>query len=218
MGKQEIVLKRQRGGEKQLPAKDGTMRGRPKSEIGQAPRDRKNLAVFELIKKLKNEEVEPGALDKYERKKIIQYFLENQLEATNYQIAQLLGISPQAVGRQKKNLIKSAAWQIGDLDVLQVATDLKIKAEQLQRRLTGNGDYMDAWKIQVDLIKTLQSMGFIIKVPRQIQIQAQVIEQINHTIQEGGGDGLAEVLERLGAGSGNGGKNKALPEHRPAGD
>ncbi len=121
--------------------------------------------VVKLIELLQKKKVKPEALGYRERRKIIQYFLEEQSEVSNRQIAELIGTSRQNVYQVKKTLLKNAAWEITELDVITLAVSMKKRKEEYQRRSVQKKDFSLAWKAEMDFIEKMQSLGFIRKAP-----------------------------------------------------
>jgi len=124
--------------------------------------------VVKLIDLLQKKKVKPESLGYPERRKIIQYFLEEQSEVSNRQIAELIGTTRQAVGQMKKTLIKNAAWEIDELDLKLLASSLKVKKEEYQRKAVKKGDLTLAWKIEMEFIEKMQSFGYVHKEAEKV--------------------------------------------------
>jgi hypothetical protein len=126
--------------------------------------------VVELIKLLQNKKVKPENLSYRERRQIIKYFLEEQSEVSNSQIGELIGTTGQNVGQVKKTLLKAAAWEIDELDVKALAVSLKRRKEEYQRKAAKDHNYSLAWKIEIDFIEKMQSLGFIRKAAETLNL------------------------------------------------
>jgi len=124
---------------------------------------------FKLIEALQNKKIKAEDLTSHERKKIVFYFLENQSDESNVAIGRLLGITSQAVGYLKKQLLKQSAWEIEDIDIKMLAVSLKKKKEEYQRKAVAGKDVRLAWQIEIDYIEKMQSLGFVYKAPEKIQ-------------------------------------------------
>lgn len=123
---------------------------------------------LKLIEALQNKKINAEDLTSRQRKKVVLYFLENQSDESNVAIGRLLGITNQAVGQIKKQLLKESAWEIEDVDIKMLAVSLKKKKEEYQRRAVGK-DVRLAWQIEMDYIEKMQSLGFVYKAPEKIQ-------------------------------------------------
>jgi len=127
--------------------------------------------VVELIELLQKKKVKAEDLSYRQRRRIIKYFLEEQSEVSNTQIGELIGTTGQNVGQVKKHLLKEAAWEIDELDVKSLAVSLKKKKEEYQRKAAKDHNYSLAWKIEMDYIEKMQSLGFIHKEPENINLK-----------------------------------------------
>ena len=126
--------------------------------------------VVELIELLQKKKVNPESLSYRERRKVIKYFLEEQSEVSNTQIGELIGTTGQNVGQVKKTLLKEAAWEIDELDIKALAVSLKKRKEEYQRKAAKDQNYSLAWKIEMDFIEKMQSLGFIRKAADSINL------------------------------------------------
>ncbi len=125
-----------------------------------------------LIEHIQNEKVKPENLSWRERRQIVKHFLEEQSEVSNAQIGALIGTSGQHVGRVKKSLLKEASSEIDELDIKLLATSMKKRKEEYQRKAAKREDYSLAWKIEMDFIEKMQSFGFVHK-------EAEAVAHIN---------------------------------------
>lgn len=126
--------------------------------------------VVELIELLQKKKVKPESLSFRERRKIIKYFLEEQSEISNTQIGELLAVTSQAVGQMKQTLLRNAASELDDLDVKLVAVSLKKRKEEYQRKAAKDQNYSLAWRIEIEFIEKMQSLGFIHKAAETLNL------------------------------------------------
>ena len=130
---------------------------------------------------LQEKKISKEVLTPRDRKLVIAYFLEEQSEETNTAIAELLGITPQAVGKIKDRLLSEAIWEIETIDIKKLAARLKKKANELQRKAQKAGDYGIAWRIETEFIEKLQDLGFVMKSPVPIRLDSDMTINVVYT-------------------------------------
>lgn len=120
-----------------------------------------------IIVDLQTKRANPRTLARGMRWRIVQFFMEIQPEVSNVAIADLLALSPNTIGHIKRALVRDAAYQITDLDALEVLSGLRIHKNAMQALALKNGDYSAAFKMETEYIEKLGDYGFI---PRAAQV------------------------------------------------
>ena len=169
-------------------------RGRPtfRAPMEPGPRPLNNISlpagrrsrterIKALIRGIQERRVSPADLPTAARRRIIQYIIETQPNATASAIGELVGLSTGQVHAVRRHLIKTAAWELDDLDVRQVAAELLSKKRHLQAAAVEKGDIATAWRIEMDTIEALQSLGFVSRTPQRVEV--------------GLGEGLREIFD-----------------------
>ena len=127
------------------------------------------MKATDLIKALQNKRIESSQLSSHQRKVIIKFFIEEQSDFSNNQIAELIGITNVHVSRLKHQSLKKAVWEIEDIDIKILAVSLKKRKEEYQRRAVKGNDISLAWKIEMDYIEKMQSLGFVYEAPKKFK-------------------------------------------------
>jgi len=192
--------------------------GRRREEAGDNPLIYEAKGIFEIIQYLQAGKIQGAELGSRLRKLVVIWFMENQFETTNIQISGLIGTTVQNVAKVKKKILREAAWQIRGLDVVRLATETTQLGVQIQKRMLRAGQFAEAWKVQMDMVKVLQSFGFVTRMPQEIKVQAALLGKIDHEIKQKGVKGIATIFGNLGkaveCGGGDGGNGRSeLPAH-----
>lgn len=197
------------------------MTGRGRSDAGNNPLLYEGKGIFEIIKHLQEKRIQGSELGSRFRKMVVIWFMENQFEASTAQVAELIGTTTQHVATMKKTVVREAAWQIKDLNVTKLATKTVMFGTQVQKRMLRAGQLAEAWKVQMDMVKVLQSFGFITKAPERVEAKLAILSKIEHEIKQKGVQGIATIFGNIGkaieveGGDGTGGGNGGakLPAH-----
>jgi len=192
--------------------------GRNREEAGNNPLIYEAKGIFEIIQFVQAGKIQGAELGSRLRKLIVIWFMENQFETTTLQIAELIGTTTQNVSKLKKKILRESAWQIRGLDVVRLATETTQLGVQIQKRMLKAGQLAEAWKVQVDMVKILQSFGFVTKAPQEIKVQAAILGKIDHEIKQKGVKAIAAIFGNIGktveGGGGDGGNGRPeLPAH-----
>ena len=192
--------------------------GRRREEAGDNPLIYEAKGIFEIIQYLQAGKIQGAELGSRLRKLVVIWFMENQFETTNIQISGLIGTTVQNVAKVKKKILREAAWQIRGLDVIRLATETTQLGVQIQKRMLRAGQFAEAWKVQMDMVKVLQSFGFVTRMPQEIKVQAALLGKIDHEIKQKGVKGIATIFGNIGksveSGEGDGGNGRSeLPAH-----
>lgn len=178
----------------------------------------------ELINRLQTKKVNPQDLINRQRAIIVKYFMENQPEFSNIEIARLLGISDMSVHRWKKKALRQATWEIDDMDIKILAVALKKSKENLQRRAYAAQDNRLAWQIECEFISKMQDLGFVYKAPEKVAIAGRLEMETETGLKKFFGEiGVLSVeqfvlsLGKLcgdGDGDGGDGKDRSIEDRR----
>jgi hypothetical protein len=171
-------------------------------------KNRSASRLLTLIEQLDKGLVKPDTLSPRLRRKIVQFFVEEQSEATNRSVARICGVSDSHVARLKRQLIRSSSWMIDDLDVKEIATELKIRKTELQGRAIKTGDYGLAWRIECEFIDKMAELGYIAKVPDRVLVGVVDLEnRLKEFFNEFGvptAEAFLRSLRELQSGNGRG--------------
>lgn len=147
-------------------------------------KNKSTMRLMQLLDALATGKVDPARLTARIRKKIVQYFMEERSEATNRYVAKLIGVSDTQVCRIRRQLVRRSSWQIEDMDVKELATELKIRKTELQRRAIGSRDYGLAWKIECDFIDKMADLGFLKLPPKRVAVAHFYPQQLEQQLEE----------------------------------
>lgn len=87
-----------------------------------------------MLEALKSGKMKAGELTPRQRRVIVTFLVEEQAPMTDVQVGRLIGVSSQQAGRIRNTVLRNASWEITELDVILLGTNLKRLKESLQRK------------------------------------------------------------------------------------
>ena len=145
--------------------------------------------AFEVLTMIRDGTLDPSSLEPADRQPVVAYL---RLEGHNIdEIAQLFGVSTHNISQDLYELSKDRVKLIKRINLFEVAGRLIEMAQHLSRKSRREGDYSGAWKIERELMESLQSLGFVYRAPRTAKIatiHAEVKEGHDKLASEIGGE------------------------------
>lgn len=124
--------------------------------------------AFEVLTLIRDGTLDPSSLECADRQPVVAYL---RLEGHNVdEIAQLFGVSTGVINKDLRELAKDRVKLVKKINILEVAGHLIEIARHLSRKSRREGDYSGAWKIERELMESLQSLGFVYRAPRTAKI------------------------------------------------
>jgi len=110
--------------------------------------------------------IDPRELSRSWKGRIIAYFVFEQPEVPNTAIAELLEMTPSAVGWRRRKIIDGEARpELVNTGTYQIMARLTVRKDHLQRKAIAKEDYALAWRIECEYITKLQDLGAIPRTP-----------------------------------------------------
>ena len=145
--------------------------------------------AFEVLTMIRDGTLDPSSLEPADRQPVVAYL---RLEGHNVdEIAQLFGVSTHKISQDLYELSKDRVKLVKRINLFEVAGRLIEMAQHLSRKSRREGDYSGAWKIDRELMESLQSLGFVYRAPRTAKIatiHAEVKEGHDKLASEIGGE------------------------------
>ncbi len=124
--------------------------------------------AFEVLTVIRDGTLDPASLETADRKPVVAYL---RLEGHNVdEIAQLFGVPTKTISNDLYDLSKDRLGLVKKINLFDVAGRLIEMAKHLSRKSRREGDYSGAWKIERELMESLQSLGFVYRAPRTAKI------------------------------------------------
>ena len=134
--------------------------------------------AFEVLTLIRDGTLDPSQIEPADRQPVVAYL---RLEGHNVdEIAQLFGVSTYKIRSDLRELFRDRVRLVKKIDLFDVAGRLIEMAKHLSRKSRREGDYSGAWKIERELMESLQSLGFIYRAPRTAKIAT-----MHANVQEG---------------------------------
>ena len=145
--------------------------------------------AFEVLTLIRDGTLDPSLIEPADRQPVVAYL---RLEGHNVdEIAQLFGVSTHKISNDLYDLSKDRVRLVKKISLFDVAGRLIEMAKHLSRKSRREGDYSGAWKIERELMESLQSLGFVYRAPRTAKIatiHAEVKEGHDKLSSEIGGE------------------------------
>jgi len=129
-----------------------------------------------LMEKFRSGEIDASDLSVDDKFVMIRYMLEVE-GMTQDNIAEELGITRRTVLNYCQKIKKMKAQELADSDIWQIGGQLYSQGLKAMENSIQQGKYKDFAYVMTSLIATLQSMGLIFKMPKQSQIQQNIITE-----------------------------------------
>ena len=126
-------------------------------------------SVIEIIKRIREGVLDPTEISVSDRRVCVAYL---RMEGCRQEeIAEIFNVHRLTIMRDKKANSRELAKLVDEIDVKSVAGNLIAWAENLAAKALRKKDYALAWKIQIELISDLQSLGYLPRSPEQYNVQ-----------------------------------------------
>ena len=129
-----------------------------------------------LMEKFRSGEIDASDLSVDDKFVMIRYMLEVE-GMTQDNIAEELGITRRTVLNYCQKIKKMKAQELADSDIWEIGGQLYSHGLKAMENSIQQGKYKDFAYVMTSLIATLQSMGLIFKMPKQSQIQQNIITE-----------------------------------------
>ncbi len=157
----------------------------------------KNAA--EVLSMIRDGTLKAAELGANDRRPVVAYL---RLEGYSKEdMSRLFDISASTISKDLKLLSKDRTKIMKGISLLEVAGRLQEMAMHLSRKARREGSYSTAWKIEKELIESLQNLGFLYRAPKTLGIAS-----IHANVQEGHlllkeklGDEKDKVVDALGS-------------------
>lgn len=165
----------------------------------------KNAA--EVLSMIRDGMLKPSELSAEDRRPVVAYL---RIEGySKEEMSRLFEVSSRTIAFDLAAVSKSRVKIMKGLSLLEVAGRLYENARYLARKARREGSYATSWKIEKELVESLQSLGFIYRAPKTMGIAAlhgnikdghlelnkQVGEEKDKVV-----DALGTILDSLGQG------------------
>lgn len=167
-----------------------------------------------LLNRIKDKSIDPKKIRDHERRVLVRYFLQEHMEMSHKQIADVCGTNSTWVTRFRQKVLQEDGWVVDQLDVRAYATHLIITTKWSCLALRRKGKIEQAQKLEFQLAETLMELGYLPKAPIQIknatgmtlwdilmesqkapkEIDGELIEQEKETHEGSGNNGVAKIL------------------------
>ena len=162
----------------------------------------------EVLKLIREGTINPSELKPEDRRPVVAYL---RLEGhTEDEMAALFNMSVRTIQKDLHFLSKDRVKIMKGLDILEVAGRLVQTAKHLALKSRRAGNYATSWKIEKELIESLQNMGFVYRAPKTLGVASlhASVGEGNLLLQEKVGgekdlvvDALGSILSSLKTGS-----------------
>ena len=126
----------------------------------------KNAA--EVLSMIRDGTLKASELQAKDRRPVVAYL---RLEGySKEEMSRLFEVNVRTIGDDLEVLSKDRTKIIKGLNLLEVAGRLYQTAQHLSRKARREGSYAASWKIEKELIESLQSMGFVYRAPKTLGI------------------------------------------------
>lgn len=115
---------------------------------------------------------------------------------TPHQIAEILGMNDATVYRDLKLIASGAASLVKDVEIDKLAGNMIRRADTLIAKAIDAGNLGLAWQIEMQRIEKLQALGYVRRMPEQIEAKHSISGEVVHTAPEED-DSIAGLITRL---------------------
>lgn len=157
----------------------------------------KNAA--EVLSMIRDGTVQASKLTPQDRRPVVAYL---RLEGYSTEdISRLFDVAASLISKDLKLLSKDRAKIMKGLSLLEVAGRLSEIARHLSRKARREGSYGTAWKIEKELIESLQNLGFLYRAPKTLGIASihANVQEGHSLLKEKLGDEKDKVVDALGS-------------------
>lgn len=140
-----------------------------------------------LLEQIASRKLDAHELTPHQRKLCLRLLLDEKPEATERQIAQLLGTSHSAIARYKHQIIDQDKWIVDKMDPRWYACHLRQATRARIKKLEQKEKWEAAHKLEMDLADKLMELGILDKAPVKFEGQVTLLElyQLANRRQEG---------------------------------
>ena len=121
-----------------------------------------------FLEKIAKKEIDPKSLTTHQRRVCVRFLLMEGKHA-QYEIAAILKCDPAVITRDKRRIQHQNSWMLDELDERRIAVNLIQVAEIASARLFRQNKSHEAWKVQRELMESLQSLGYVKKKPVEFE-------------------------------------------------
>ena len=125
-----------------------------------------------LIKALQNKILTPEQLDIHTKRCIAYYLLDN-MDVTQAQIANLLHVIPNSIYKMNVKRKRNYSYLANDIDLKAIVGHHIHIANHISQKLAKQQDWAGVWKVQRELIQDLQSLGYLKRIPDELKVTLQ---------------------------------------------
>lgn len=157
----------------------------------------KNAA--EVLSMIRDGTVQASKLSTQDRRPVVAYL---RLEGYSKEdMSRLFDISSSTIDKDLKFLSKDRTKIMKGLSLLEVAGRLTEVAKHLSRKARREGSFGTAWKIEKELIESLQNLGFLYRAPKTLGIASihANVQEGHSLLKEKIGDEKDKVVDALGS-------------------
>ena len=131
-----------------------------------------SMSSMDILDAIRNKTFQPELLRKKDRQKIVAVL---HLEGfTDSRIAQILKRTDRTIRRDMSDISSNHARLVTNMSIDKIAGRLVAVATTLRSKSIMEKDFALAWKIEVELIEKLQSMGYIKQTPSEVQVTGKI--------------------------------------------
>lgn len=124
--------------------------------------------AVEVLSMIRDGTLKASDLKAQDRRPVVAYL---RLEGySNEEMSRLFEVSSSIIKKDLEFLTKDKTQIIKKLNLLEIAGNLYQVAQHLSRKARREGSYAASWKIEKELIDSLQSMGFVYRAPKTLGI------------------------------------------------
>ena len=132
--------------------------------------------VHILLEKFRIGEIDAADLSVDDKFVMIRYMREEE-GLTQDLIAEELGVTRRTVVNYCQKIKRLKAQELADSDIWEIGGELYAQGVKAMEDSIKKGKYKDFAYVMTSLIATLQSMGLVFKMPRQSQVQQNIITE-----------------------------------------
>ena len=154
-----------------------------------------SVMSVKVLTDLKDKKIVGKDLSPDERRVVVDALRHEYSQAN---IAHMLGVGDRTIARDVKAIKESAAKDF-KIDSSVIVSELTRLAGLLKRKATDAGDFKFVWQVELDLIKTLQSLGYVATATAKVEHTGQVAHEHSGTIDYEAVEETEDVRELLRA-------------------
>ena len=143
------------------------------SQHKEIPRSNSSALAIAMLKEIEAKTLDPALLTQ-EKRLICLQFLVHEGKYTVYEMSQILAVSDRTIYTDKKKLREGNDLSNLILDEASLAQDYIEDAGIVCAKLKKVGKWKDAFEVRDKCLDRLQSMGFIKKVPKEINLKGKL--------------------------------------------